>query len=125
MKPRWIVLFAALALVALPVRGQVFTPQGLMASPEGQRKEGNYVWVWRSEIVTPSKVSKIVVSCPPGYVALSGGYEGVKNGYYGGFDLFANKPTTTFDGWLIVAGGTSPRGPTTMTVYATCVPPAT
>jgi len=121
VQARWIVVLAAVLSLAAPARGQVPALQGSSFS-SGERKIGDYVEVWRSQNVISRQKTEIDVSCPQGYFALSGGYEGKVRGDYGGFHLLASRPSSSFDGWLVVVEGTPARFMTTMTVYTACGP---
>jgi hypothetical protein len=121
MKARWFPMFLILGALALPVRGQDFVRSPL-AVPDGEKKVGEYVLVWSSGKIAANRVSEIGVSCPPGYVAIAGGYQGIVGRQFGGFNLYASRPNLAADGWVIEAAGTGVGKPTTMTVYATCAP---
>jgi hypothetical protein len=48
---RCFIMFLALAALALPVDAQVFA-QPRFVGPDGQKKVGDYVWVWHSETIS-------------------------------------------------------------------------
>jgi hypothetical protein len=114
-----LVFFAFLGSIA---QARAIPLHGEFTSPDGQRQVGNYVFVWRSASITTLTVTEIEAQCPTGDVVLAGGYQGTIGAFWGGFNLYASEPSSTFDGWVIEAIGTTQHRTTMMTVYATCVP---
>lgn len=70
MKARWIAALTAVLLLVAPASGQILRP-GLVA-PMGEKKVGQYVWVWRSERLRIRQRAEIEAPCPTGYVVLGG-----------------------------------------------------
>jgi hypothetical protein len=122
MKALIVVAFAALALLASPASAQVLRP-GFFIGPMGEKKIGDYVWVWRTEKLKVNEKAQIEAPCPTGYVVLGGGYQGVSGASpYGPDYVTASRPSETFDGWILEASGGAYL-PVTVTVYATWGPP--
>lgn len=117
MKNLMVGVLSTLALVAAPVYAQALIRPSFFG-PDGQKKVGAYVWVWRSGVIASSQAGQVEADCPLGRVALSGGYA-LKSGFL--YEVVATKPNPAFDGWVLIAiPGDS--GPATVTVYALCAP---
>jgi hypothetical protein len=112
---RCFIMFLALAALSLPVDAQVFA-QPRFVGPDGQKKVGDYVWVWHSETISKSSAREVEADCPIDYVVISGGYTETRS-----FAVGATTPTKGFDGWVVDAFG-SYSGSNTVTVYAACAP---
>jgi hypothetical protein len=102
------------------VNGQ--SPQPDLIGSSGEKKVGQYTWVWRSVRIVASKAPKITVACPQGDVVLSGGYQGLIGPYHGGFSIYGSGPSSSFDAWIFYAVGTGRSETTKMTFYAGCAP---
>lgn len=114
MKARGIFVFVALAFLASPAWGQVFA-RPPFATPNGEKKIGQYVWVWRTEKIPVGPNKQVEVDCPTGDVVTGGGYKPNT------VSVYESAPTPGFDGWMVYAD-TAYKGPNTVTVYAGCVP---
>jgi hypothetical protein len=108
------IMFFALAVLALPVKAQVFAHPGFVG-PDGQKKVGDYVWVWHTGQVSKSGEMEVEADCPIGYVVTGGGYLSKDR------LLFSPRPNAAFDGWVVTLEG-SGYGPGRVTVYAGCAP---
>jgi hypothetical protein len=112
LKPSSIVAFATLFLFAA-------APAFANTKETGEVRKGDYAYVWRSMQVTAGPTKELEVSCPQGYLVVSGGYDAVMpNGYYGGVDVFESEPAANQDGWKVDAQGR--RGSATVRVMAIC-----
>lgn len=114
MKMWWLAALTALLLVASPTSGQMLRPS--FVSPMGEKKVGQYVWVWRTEKIPVDHERQIEVDCPIDYVVTGGGYRESN-----AFGVGETTPTPGFDGWVVEAFA-SYSGPNTVTVYAGCAP---
>jgi hypothetical protein len=114
MKALGIVVFVALAFWALPAWSQGFT-QPMYVTPDGQKKVGQYIWVWHTARISKSGQMEVEADCPVGYVVLGGGYFN-KAGI-----IQWPHPNEAFDGWVVNLVG-SGYGPGSVTVYASCAP---
>ena len=103
---------------ALTVRDQ---SPGTAALSNGQKKVGQYVWVWRSKKLAVDQSAHVEAPCPTGYVVLGGGYKiATSKGYYGR-PTASSRPSETFDGWVVdTEGGAYQK--VTVTVYGACAP---
>jgi hypothetical protein len=119
MKGLVIAFFAVLMLLASPAGAQTFT-RPAFARSDGEKKVGQYVWVWRSGTISSSQGSEIEADCPLNRVVLGGGYA-LKSGFL--YEVVATRPNAAFDGWVLIAiPGYS--APAVVTVYAVCAPPS-
>jgi hypothetical protein len=110
---RCFIAFLAFAALALPVSAQVFA-QPRFVGPDGQKKVGDYVWVWHSATISKDSGREVEADCPVNYVVISGGYTESRP-----FAVGATTPTQGFDGWVVDAFA-SYSGSNTVTVYAGC-----
>jgi hypothetical protein len=111
-------VFIALGALALPVDARVFA-QPRFVGPDGQKKLGDYVWVWRSAKIASGSQRVIDADCPSGYAVLGGGYEvSLSVGVF----IYYSKPNNDLDGWTFSVGNSSSNPPVTVTVYASCAP---
>jgi hypothetical protein len=118
---RYFILFLALTALVLPVsvNAQVFA-QARFFRPAGEKKVGEYIWVWRAEKIRSGGQKVIEADCPHGYAVLGNGYQvDPPDLIYTGY----SKPNGGFDGWTVSAGNSSSNPPVTVTVYASCAPP--
>lgn len=113
---RIVLVFVAFASVTLPASAEMFG-RPLFGTPNGQKKVGQYVWVWASKKVQSGGSATIEADCPMNYVVLGGGS---KNPVF----MFTsqNMPNASFDGWIMQVGNSTSNPPTTVTVYASCAP---
>jgi hypothetical protein len=114
-RKRRFILFLALVALASPVDARVFM-QPRFVGPDGQKKVGDYIWVWHSEKFSPSNTGEIEADCPLAHVVIGGGYS-VK----GAFSVGATTPNAAFDGWIITGLSGYNEG-ATVTAYASCAP---
>lgn len=112
---RSIVAVVLLSLVAQPARGQTFLG-GVLIAPDGEKKIGQYVWVWHSATVGSRSQGEVEADCPIGLVVLAGGYK-LKAG-----SVSSPRPNAAFDGWVINLYGSGYGKPGAITVYAACAP---
>ena len=85
-----------------------------LVGSSGEKKVGQYVWVWRTATVKVGEGYKTIeADCPSNYAVTGGGFR-----LQGGF-VNASKPNDAFDGWVIVASSTGTSHDTT---YAGCAP---
>lgn len=103
----------ALLLTVCPAHAQTLSQ---FLGPDGEKKFGQYVWVWHTEIPPEKKVS-VEARCPEGYVVLGGAYETTT----GAVGVISSHPSADFNGWVVVTGGGSGYGGR-ITVYASCAP---
>jgi hypothetical protein len=99
--------------------GQVLRPAFL--GQTGEKKVGQYVWVWRSKKIQVDKSAEIEATCPTDYVVLGGGYKIAANGGYYGHPTASSRPSETFDGWVVDTDGGA-YAIVTVTVYGSCAP---
>lgn len=115
---RCFIMFLALAALALPVDARVFA-QPRFVGPDGEKKVGEYVWVWRSEKIASGGQRVVATDCPTDYAVLGGGYDVSPSvavfTYY-------SKPNSDLDGWTFSVANSSSNPPVTVTVYASCAP---
>jgi hypothetical protein len=115
---RCFIMFLALAALALPVDARVFA-QPRFVGPDGEKKVGQYIWVWHAEKLPGGAQKVIEADCPHGYAVLGNGYQvDPPDLIYTGY----SKPNGGFDGWILSAGNSSSNPPLTVTVYASCAP---
>jgi hypothetical protein len=123
---RSVVAVIAFLLSALPASGQALPMP--FVGPSGEKKAGQYIWVWHSAKLEVDRSSKIIqAGCPVGYVVLSGGYHIAIDS--GGPVITASNPNQALDGWTVEvsptyrsAASTEVRQIATVTVWATCAP---
>jgi hypothetical protein len=120
VKARGVFAFAVLGVFALPAQGQVFARPAFV-TPDGEKKIGQYVWVWRSKTIAIGKNAEIEAPCPTDYVVLGGGFKTAANGSYYGLRTASSRPSETFDAWVVDTGGAGYEM-VTVTVYAGCAP---
>ena len=86
---------------APPAATSATTPFDRLASPAGQKKVGRYIWAWKSKKLLPRDhlPQQIEVDCPPGYVAIGGGFRNP----YGYLTVLESHPNVAFDGWIVTA----------------------
>lgn len=113
MKALWILAFLGM-INAFPAQAQTFGPSFI--GPEGQKKIGQYVWVWTTRHIPKDHGVFIEADCPIGYVVLSGGY-----GQTVTLPVAESMPNAAFDSWVVEAFA-SYSGPNKVTVYASCAP---
>ena len=113
MKARWIPVLLALMALAIPAQAQLAPPTFI--GPDGQKKIGQYVWVWHAGRISKSGQMQVEADCPVGYVVLGGGYNS-KAGI-----VRTPHPNQAFDGWVVNLVG-SGYEPGSVTVYASCAP---
>jgi hypothetical protein len=99
MKTLWVLAVVMFVGLASPVQAQVSMP-GAFVTPNGEKKVGRYVWVWRSAKIRTGQNGEIEAPCATGYVVLGGGYKIAGNGGYYGRPTASSRPSETFDGWV-------------------------
>jgi len=115
---RCFIMFLAFAALALPVNARVFV-QPRFVGADGEKKVGQYIWVWHAEKIPSGGEKVIEADCPHGYAVLGSGYEVSPSG---GLFIFYSKPNNSLDGWTFSVGNSTSNPPVTMTVYASCAP---
>jgi hypothetical protein len=116
---RW---FAAIAMLlwlgslTAPVRSQTTLAPDFFVGASGEKKVGQYIWVWRTEKVPKFHESLIEADCPVGYAVTGGGYYQKLSG-----GVFESRPNGAFDGWIVEAGA-GYSAANTVTAYAGCAP---
>ena len=115
---RRLIVFVALAGLALPANAQVSTPP-TFDSPDGQKQFGPYTWVWQSRTFQPARTAVTVEArCPAGDVVLGGGAFAAPLWR----DIANSRPSPNFDGWRVRFYKEAQGGKFTVTVYASCAP---
>lgn len=124
---RSVVAGIAFLLAALPANGQA--PPMPFVGSSGEKKAGQYVWVWHAAKLEVDRSSKTIqAGCPAGYVVLGGGYHVAIES--GGPAITASSPNQALHGWTVEispgytsTASTEVRQIATVTVWATCAPP--
>jgi hypothetical protein len=98
----------------LPVQAQVRI-RPTFTTPDGEKKVGDYVWVWHTERIAERHEEAVEADCPVGYAVTGGGYRDTAN------DVLYGMPNPGFDGWIVEAAARYSE-PNTVTVYAGCAP---
>jgi hypothetical protein len=113
------------------ISGHAYAPSASLAGGQvlrsaflgqtGEKKVGQYVWVWRSKKIPVGGSAEIEAPCPANYVVLGGGYKiAAKGGYYGR-PTASSRPSETFDGWVVDTEG-GELEMLTVTAYGACAP---
>jgi hypothetical protein len=87
-----------------------------LKGPDGQKRVGSYIWIWRTAKVE-GYIKSVEVDCPLKYFTTGGGYQAK------GALIFGSKPNAAFDGWILqaLAQGSGPPS-ISVIVYAACAP---
>ena len=109
-----LILVALLEASTLPAQARLQT-QPVFVIPDGEKKVGDYVWVWRTERIAERHQEAIEADCPVNYAATGGGYRDTAN------DVLYSMPNAGFDGWVVEAAARYSE-PNTVTVYVGCAP---
>src|SRR5580704_19032732 len=111
MTLRFALALTALLLLGAPALGHVFRPS--FFGPTGEKKVGQYVWVWHTVKVPAGRVETVEADCPIGDVVLGGGYRESD-----AYTIAHTTPNGRFDGWIVDApGGASTGNGNLVTVY--------
>jgi hypothetical protein len=95
---------------AVHVAGGIWNTSDSVAKPDGQKKIGPYIWVWRT--VTLYKETTVETDCPVNDAVISGGIKSANSsGIHGSY------PNAALTGWIVSVFGYG-RG----TAFAGCAP---
>lgn len=114
MRSRTLLALVAVLIWASPAFAQTFAPPTFI-TPDGEKKLGQYIWVWHTQRLVKDRQVTVQALCPAGYVVLGGGYIGK-----GGFAEYGERPSQTFDAWDVLV--TVDYSPAIVTAYASCAP---
>jgi hypothetical protein len=115
---RCFIMFLAFAALALPVNARVFV-QPRFVGADGEKKVGQYIWVWHAEKIPSGGQRVVATDCPTNYAVLGGGYEVSPSV---AVFIYYSKPNSDLDGWTFSVANSSSNPPVAVTVYASCAP---